>query len=76
MEWLYKLHFVRTIFTPFQEDDAPVVASAVWVIKAALRTDQITGSSLDGDILIGLLDSREVEADNSFVWTSLRFMML
>lgn len=52
------------------------MASAVQVIKAALRNDQITGSSLDGDILIGLLDSREVEADNSFVWISLRFMAL
>lgn len=59
MEWLHKVRFMRTVPTLFQEGHAPVLVSAVWVIKAALRNGWLTGSSLDDTILTGLLEAKE-----------------
>ena len=59
MEWLHKVHFMRTVPTLFQEGHAPVLVSAVGVITAALRNGWLTGSSLDDTILTGLLEVKE-----------------
>ena len=65
MEWLHKICFVRTVPTFFQEGHTPVLASAVEVIKAVLRSGWLTGSSLGDNTLTGLLDSKEVEFDDN-----------